>query len=113
MSPTSPRCCGDSHESRTASSRLSPNACATAERSPGVTALPSRKAPHAFTSSTCCASSTSIPDRGRPTARFDHVSDDRAVRAMLDEVVAAFGGLDVLINNAATTRYVPLKDLDS
>jgi 3-oxoacyl-[acyl-carrier protein] reductase len=51
-------------------------------------------------------------DRQAHTVQAD-VSDDRAVRAMLDEVVATFGGLDVLINNAATTRYVPLKDLDS
>jgi 3-oxoacyl-[acyl-carrier protein] reductase len=41
------------------------------------------------------------------------ISDDRAVRAMLAEVVATLGGLDVLINSSGTTRYVPMKDLES
>ena len=40
------------------------------------------------------------------------VADDRAVRAMVDQVVGQLGGLDVLVNNAGTTRYVPLADLD-
>jgi 3-oxoacyl-[acyl-carrier protein] reductase len=41
------------------------------------------------------------------------VSDDSAVRAMLAEVVETLGGLDVLVNNAGTTRYIPLTDLDA
>jgi 3-oxoacyl-[acyl-carrier protein] reductase len=41
------------------------------------------------------------------------VSDDRGVRAMVAEVVATFGGLDVLINNAGTTQYIALADLNA
>jgi 3-oxoacyl-[acyl-carrier protein] reductase len=41
------------------------------------------------------------------------VSDDAAVRAMLAEVEAAFGRLDVLINNAGTTSNVRPKDLEA
>jgi 3-oxoacyl-[acyl-carrier protein] reductase len=41
------------------------------------------------------------------------VADDAAVRAMLGEVDATFGGLDVLINNAGTTAPTPPKDLDA
>jgi 3-oxoacyl-[acyl-carrier protein] reductase len=41
------------------------------------------------------------------------VADDDAVRAMLAEVVDTFGGLDALINNAGTTQFVPLADLDA
>ncbi len=41
------------------------------------------------------------------------VSDDRAVRAMLTQVVGALGGLDVLVNNAGTTRFIKLADLDA
>src|SRR5215213_5478726 len=41
------------------------------------------------------------------------VADDEAVRAMLREVDAAFGGLEVLINNAGTTVPTPPKDLDA
>jgi 3-oxoacyl-[acyl-carrier protein] reductase len=41
------------------------------------------------------------------------VSDDAAVQAMVADVVDAFGGLDVLVNNAGTTRFVPLADLNA
>jgi 3-oxoacyl-[acyl-carrier protein] reductase len=41
------------------------------------------------------------------------VTDDQAVRRMLAEVVDQFGGLDVLVNNAGITRYVPLPDLEA
>ena len=41
------------------------------------------------------------------------VADDASVRAMVDQVVGQLGGLDVLVNNAGTTRYVPLADLDA
>jgi 3-oxoacyl-[acyl-carrier protein] reductase len=41
------------------------------------------------------------------------VADDQAVRAMLKEVDAQFGGLEVLINNAGTTVATPPKDLDA
>src|SRR6185295_10727883 len=41
------------------------------------------------------------------------VADDAAVRAMLNKVDAAFGGLEALINNAGTTVATPPKDLDA
>ncbi|MBM3998627.1 MAG: SDR family oxidoreductase [Planctomycetes bacterium] len=44
-------------------------------------------------------------------ARCD-VSDDAQVRAMLAEVERAFGRLDVLVNNAARTHFVPHAKLD-
>ena len=41
------------------------------------------------------------------------VTDDEAVRGMLANVIGRFGGLDVLVNNAGITRYVPLADLEA
>ena len=41
------------------------------------------------------------------------VADDEAVRRMLTDAVSAFEGLDVLVNNAGTTRFAPLADLDA
>ena len=41
------------------------------------------------------------------------VSDERQVVAMVDGVAERFGRLDVLINNAGTTVYIPIPDLDS
>jgi 3-oxoacyl-[acyl-carrier protein] reductase len=41
------------------------------------------------------------------------VADDAQVRAMLKQVEAAFGGLEVLINNAGTTISTPPKELDA
>ena len=38
--------------------------------------------------------------------------DDECVR-LVQETVAALGGLDILINNAGFTRYIPFEDLDS
>ena len=40
------------------------------------------------------------------------VADDEAVRAMVSQTVAELGGLDLLVNNAATTHFVPHTDLD-
>jgi NAD(P)-dependent dehydrogenase (short-subunit alcohol dehydrogenase family) len=39
------------------------------------------------------------------------VGDEAAVRALIDETVARFGGLDHLINNAAILRNKPLAEL--
>jgi 3-oxoacyl-[acyl-carrier protein] reductase len=41
------------------------------------------------------------------------VGSDQAVKAMFAEVAKQFGRLDVLVNNAAMTHFVPLPDLDS
>jgi len=40
------------------------------------------------------------------------VSDDAAVRKMVDTVHHAFGRLDILVCSAGTTRFVPLTDLE-
>jgi 3-oxoacyl-[acyl-carrier protein] reductase len=40
------------------------------------------------------------------------VADDAAVRRMVAEVEETLGRLDVLVNNAATTRFVPHHDLE-
>ena len=40
------------------------------------------------------------------------VADEVAVRAMVAETVSRFGRLDVLVNNAGTTQFVPHADLD-
>ncbi|MGE5146550.1 MAG: SDR family NAD(P)-dependent oxidoreductase [Candidatus Eiseniibacteriota bacterium] len=41
------------------------------------------------------------------------IADDRAVKAMVAEIVATFGGLDYLINNAGITRQLPFDDLEA
>lgn len=40
------------------------------------------------------------------------VADDTAVRALVERTTEEFGGLDILVNNAATTYFVPHTDLD-
>lgn len=42
-----------------------------------------------------------------------NIGDDAAVRDMVARTVAAFGGLDVLVNNAATTHFVNHTDLEA
>ncbi len=42
-----------------------------------------------------------------------NVSLEADVRAMAATTATALGGIDVLVNNAGTTRYIPLSDLES
>ena len=42
-----------------------------------------------------------------------NVSDDAAVRRMIDQTIAQFGGLDVLVNNAGTTHFIDHTDLEA
>ncbi|MBI1375226.1 MAG: SDR family oxidoreductase [Phycisphaera sp.] len=41
------------------------------------------------------------------------VSNDADARALVDTAMAAFGRLDVLVNNAGTTAFIPFNDLDA
>ncbi len=40
------------------------------------------------------------------------ISDDAQARSLVEQTVAAFGGLHVLVNNAAMTHFVPFADLE-
>jgi 3-oxoacyl-[acyl-carrier protein] reductase len=42
-----------------------------------------------------------------------NVADETSVRAMVDAAVARFGRLDVLVNNAGMTHFIPHPDLDA
>ncbi|WP_373652922.1 SDR family NAD(P)-dependent oxidoreductase [Schlesneria sp. DSM 10557] len=54
-----------------------------------------------------------ITQRGvRGTAYRVDVADDLAVRKMVDTVVATWGRIDVLINCAGTTEFIPFDDLE-
>lgn len=41
------------------------------------------------------------------------IGSDEAARKVVAQCVEAFGGLDVVVNNAATTRFIALNDLES
>ena len=41
------------------------------------------------------------------------IADDEATRAMVEEVVSAFGRLDIVVNNAGRTQVIPHHDLDA
>ena len=41
------------------------------------------------------------------------VGVDSEVRRLVGSTIETFGGLDVLVNNAATTHFIPATDLDS
>jgi len=49
---------------------------------------------------------------GRALAVQADVADEGAVRSMTAHVAAHFGGVDFLVNNAATTQYIALTKLD-
>jgi 3-oxoacyl-[acyl-carrier protein] reductase len=42
-----------------------------------------------------------------------NIADERAVRFMVSQCCAELGGLDVLVNNAGTTRFIDHADLDA
>lgn len=42
-----------------------------------------------------------------------NVVDDAACRSMVSTALAAFGRLDILVNNAATTAFIPLDDFEA
>lgn len=41
------------------------------------------------------------------------IADDAAVRGLVERAVGTFGGLDALVNNAATTSFIPHNDLEA
>ena len=67
----------------------------------------------AVNSSTSSAAGQAVAERlGGIYCQAD-IADDGAARAMVDEVVAAFGRLDVVVNNAGMTRVIPHGDLEA
>ena len=55
-----------------------------------------------------------VAENGVEASAFQaDVADDNACRAMVEEAERVFGRLDVLVNNAGTTRFIPHDDLDA
>ncbi|CAH1190542.1 3-oxoacyl-[acyl-carrier-protein] reductase FabG [Paenibacillus auburnensis] len=50
---------------------------------------------------------------GQAIAVQADVSKDSEVREMVRQIIAAFGTLDLLVNNASITRHIPLADLEA
>lgn len=50
---------------------------------------------------------------GRAIAICADVSQDREVREMAERVAERFGTIDLLVNNAGTTRHIPFDDLEA
>jgi len=60
------------------------------------------------------ATAQEIESRGaRAIAHRADVSDESQVVAMIEETVRQFGRLDVLVNNAGTTHFIPHANLDA
>lgn len=55
-----------------------------------------------------------IRDRGGEVlVAVANIADDTAVRSMVERTTREFGGLDLLVNNAATTHFIPHDDLEA
>lgn len=50
---------------------------------------------------------------GRAIAIKADVSQDKEVRTMVEAIVQQWGTVDLLVNNASTTRHIPLADLEA
>lgn len=50
---------------------------------------------------------------GRAVTIQANVSQDREVRAMVDQITQRFARIDLLVNNASITRHIPLDDLEA
>lgn len=50
---------------------------------------------------------------GQARAIQADVSREQEVLAMVDTLAGAWGGIDVLVNNASVTRHIAMEDLDS
>ena len=54
----------------------------------------------------------SLPGEGHITARLS-IEDSASITAFRDKVLAAMGGIDILVNSAGVTKPVPHHDLDA